>query len=94
MGTKNQPDLELVLMEVKPGLIWDEDTAKQIKSLVQKGAFGAGVFEVDDCRVAYEELRKKGVEFKSPPTERPYGIEAIMKDPSGNWFSLKQHEKV
>jgi hypothetical protein len=25
-----------------------------------------------------------------PPTERPYGIEALIKDDSGNWFSLTQ----
>jgi len=23
-----------------------------------------------------------------PPTERPYGLEALMKDDSGNWFSM------
>jgi hypothetical protein len=25
-----------------------------------------------------------------PPTERFYGIEALMKDNSGNWFSMTQ----
>jgi hypothetical protein len=25
-----------------------------------------------------------------PPTERPYGIEALIKDESDNWFSLTQ----
>jgi AraC-like DNA-binding protein len=24
------------------------------------------------------------------PTERPYGIEAVFKDNSGNWFSLTE----
>ena len=24
------------------------------------------------------------------PKERPYGIEALFKDDSGNWFSLSQ----
>ena len=36
------------------------------------------------------ELKAKGVEFSQPPTERFYGIEALMKDNSGNWFSLTQ----
>jgi hypothetical protein len=30
------------------------------------------------------------VEFSQPPTERFYGIEALFKDNSGNWFSLSQ----
>ena len=50
-----------------------------------------GVLAVDDCRKTYEELKGKGVEFVSEPTERPYGVEAVMKDPFGNWFSLTQH---
>jgi len=27
----------------------------------------------------------------SEPEERPYGIEAVFKDNSGNWFSPTQH---
>jgi hypothetical protein len=30
------------------------------------------------------------VEFLQPPTERPYGIEAPIKDDSGNWSSMTQ----
>ena len=41
-----------------------------------------------DCQKTYEELKAKGVEFTQPPTERFYGVEALMKDNSGNWFSL------
>ena len=53
-------------------------------------AFGAGVFETDDCQKTYDELVAKGVEFTQPPTEQFYGIEAMGKDNSGNWFSLVQ----
>ena len=38
----------------------------------------------------YEELKAKGVQFASEPTERPYGVEAVFRDNSGNWFSLTQ----
>ena len=34
--------------------------------------------------------KAKGVQFISEPAERPYGIEAVFKDNSGNWFSLTQ----
>ena len=42
------------------------------------------------CRATYEELKAKGVEFLSPPADRFYGIECILKDNSGNWFSMTQ----
>ena len=49
--------------------------------------FGLGM-SVDDCRKTYEELRAKGVEFIQPPEERPYGVEAVARDNSGNWMVL------
>ena len=90
LGTPTQPDLEIVLMQPKPGFMFDEATVETMTELRRKGAFGAGVFQTDDCRKTYEELKAKGVEFKSEPAERPYGIEAIFRDDSGNWFSLTQ----
>jgi hypothetical protein len=30
------------------------------------------------------------VEFLQEPAERPYGVEALFRDDSGNWFSLTQ----
>jgi predicted enzyme related to lactoylglutathione lyase len=51
------------------------------------GGFGVAT---DDCRKAYEELSAKGVEFVQPPSERPYGVEAVMRDNSGNWLVLVQ----
>ena len=65
----------------------DVDT---IRELMKKGAFGAGVFQTADCRKTYEEMKAKGVEFVSPPKEQFYGVEAVFKDPFGNWFSMTQ----
>ena len=90
VGPKGQKDLEIVLMEPQAGFMYDEATATQIKELMGKGAFGAGVFHTADCQSTYEELKEKGVEFMTEPAERPYGIEATFKDTSGNWFSLTQ----
>jgi len=91
VGPKGQPDLEMVLSEVKPGGMFDAEAAGHLRALLQKGALGAGVLQADDCRATYEDLKSKGVEFVSPPQEQPYGIEAVFKDDSGNWFSLTQH---
>jgi catechol 2,3-dioxygenase-like lactoylglutathione lyase family enzyme len=90
VGPKSQPELEIVLMPVAPSPMMDEATAGTIRELVGKGVFGAGVLETDDVHATYKELRAKGVEFMGEPQERPYGIEALLKDDSGNWFSLTQ----
>jgi catechol 2,3-dioxygenase-like lactoylglutathione lyase family enzyme len=90
VGPKGQPDLEIVLMAPKPGPMLDEEAAAAVRLLLKKGVLGAGVFEVDDCRKTYEELKAKGVQFAGAPEERFYGIEAIMKDGLGNWFSMTQ----
>lgn len=93
VGPKSQTDFEIALMEPRAGFMFDEETAAQIRALVEKGSLGTGVFDTDDCHATYEELKSKGVEFKSPPAERPYGIEALFKDNSGNWFSLTERKE-
>jgi catechol 2,3-dioxygenase-like lactoylglutathione lyase family enzyme len=90
LNTPDHPDFEIILMEPKPGMLMDEATSTQLRAVMAKGVLGAGVFNTDDCRKTYEELKSRGVEFLSEPTERHYGIEAVFKDNSGNWFSLTQ----
>jgi extradiol dioxygenase family protein len=68
----------------------DAETAEQVRALVAKGGFGAGVLATDDCRRSYQELSARGVEFLQEPAERFYGTEALFRDDSGNWFSLSQ----
>jgi predicted enzyme related to lactoylglutathione lyase len=51
---------------------------------------GAGVLTTEDCHQTYKELSAKGVTFLSEPAERPYGIEAVLRDDSGNVISLVQ----
>jgi catechol 2,3-dioxygenase-like lactoylglutathione lyase family enzyme len=83
------PDQEFVLMDPSHSML-DAATAEQVRALVAKGALSPGVLATDDCRGDYEKLTAKGVEFVAPPAERPYGIEAILRDDSGNWFSFTQ----
>lgn len=90
LNTKDQPDFEIILMEPKAGMLMDAETATKLREIMDKGVLGAGVFNTDDCRATYEELKSKGVEFVAEPAERPYGIEAVFRDNSGNWFSLTQ----
>jgi catechol 2,3-dioxygenase-like lactoylglutathione lyase family enzyme len=90
---REQQDTEIILMPVKVGHMFDEQSAEQMRDLIQKGKLGSGVFETNDCRATYEELKAKGVEFMSEPKEQFYGTEALFKDNSGNWFSLSSHPK-
>jgi catechol 2,3-dioxygenase-like lactoylglutathione lyase family enzyme len=90
LSPRGQPDLEIILAPLTPGPMFDAEQAEQIKGLVQNGALGIGVFQTDDINGDYERLNKQGVEFVSPPEEKFYGIEAIVKDNSWNWFSLTQ----
>jgi catechol 2,3-dioxygenase-like lactoylglutathione lyase family enzyme len=88
-----QPDIEISLMAISEGMLFDEESAPAMRELVKKGTFGFGVFECSDLKATYEELLAKGVEFTKPPTEEFYGYEALFKDDSGNWFSLGQKKK-
>lgn len=94
VSPKGQPDLELALMAVKPSPLLNEEDCEKVRELVVKGKMPGGVFGTADCRKTYEELKAKGVEFKQEPKEQFYGIEAILKDPFGNWFSLTQEKEM
>jgi len=85
-----QPELEITLMPVKEGMMWSKETAEQMRNLVKNGTFGFGVFECKDIYATYEEMKAKGVEFSKAPTKEFYGVEALFRDDSGNWFSLGQ----
>lgn len=85
-----QPELQIVLYALAPSPMMSEAVVEQLRGLVRAGALGTGVLEADDCRATYEELSAQGVEFLAPPQEQAYGIEAILKDPAGNWFSMVQ----
>lgn len=89
VGMKDQPELQLTLMVPGPPSM-DPESAEQLKALIAKGVLGAGAFNTDDCHATYAELSGRGVEFIQAPEDRPYGIEAIFRDDSGNWYSLTQ----
>jgi catechol 2,3-dioxygenase-like lactoylglutathione lyase family enzyme len=90
VGPKGQPDLEIVLMPVDKGPHLSAEKVEVIRDLIRSNTFGVGVLETDDVQKEYEELSAKGVEFVRPPEEQFYGIEAMFRDDSGNWFSLTQ----
>ena len=90
VGPVGQPDIAVVLMEVPGPPVFDSETAEQLKTLVAKGAAGGLFFMTDDCQATYEELKNRGVEFSQEPMERPYGIDAGFRDPSGNQIRMME----
>jgi catechol 2,3-dioxygenase-like lactoylglutathione lyase family enzyme len=90
VGVPGQPDVAIALMSVPGPPVFDEETRRQIQTLVAKGASGGLFFQTDDCRGTYEELRSRGVEFLQEPVEQPYGIDVGFRDPSGNNFRVVQ----
>ena len=90
VGPAGQPDVSIVLMAIPGPPVMDADTTEQVKSLMAKGFAGTVFFTTDDIRSDYEQLKSRGVEFTEDPEERPYGIDAGFRDPSGNSFRLTQ----
>jgi catechol 2,3-dioxygenase-like lactoylglutathione lyase family enzyme len=90
VSPEDQPDFSIVLMAVPGPPVFEEGTAEQVRELVAKGAANSVFLTTDDCRASYEELKGRGVEFVDEPEERPYGIDAGFRDPSGNHLRLTQ----
>ncbi len=92
VSAPEQPEMEIVLFPAGGGggKEFDDDVKAALKLLLDKGVMGAGVLQTNDCRATYEELKAKGVHFKSEPKEQFYGVEAIVTDGCGNWFSMTE----
>jgi len=101
VAPKGQSDLEIILMKVGSGSDFiqmkggsggknDTKDLDAMAALLKKGMFSAGAFRTADCRKTFAELKAKGVEFISEPKDQFYGVEAVFKDPFGNWFSMSQ----
>jgi uncharacterized glyoxalase superfamily protein PhnB len=94
VGPAGQPDFAIVLMAIPGPPVMDDATAEQVRALVAKGFAGAVFLTTEDCQASYEELKGRGVEFTEQPEERPYGIDAGFRDPSGNALRLTQVREI
>lgn len=90
VAPKGQPDVAIVLMAIPGPPVMDDATAAQVRDLMSKGFAGTVFLTTGDCRGDYERLSARGVEFAQAPEERPYGIDAGFRDPSGNHLRLTQ----
>ena len=86
VGHPSQPELQLHLTTPSKPLS-DDLIAAMRRAQAEGGLPGVGL-NVDDCRATHRDLAAKGVEFLQEPQDRPYGVEALMRDNSGNWIVL------
>ena len=86
----DHPELEVTLMVPGPPL--DQEMADAVRRAMANGNMGGFGLQTTDCHKDYDDLVSKGVEFTQPPADRPYGIEAIMRDNSGNWLVLVEQK--
>ncbi len=89
-----QPDVSIVLMAIPGHPMVDEETRAQIRALTAKGMSATVFLTTEDCRASFEELKARGVEFVEEPEDRPYGIDAGFRDPSGNHIRLTQLKQL
>jgi catechol 2,3-dioxygenase-like lactoylglutathione lyase family enzyme len=83
-------DVALTLMAIPGPPVFDAETQTAMKELLAKGAVGGLFFATDDIQATYEELKSRGVEFTQEPTQQPYGIDAGIRDVSGNHMRIAQ----
>lgn len=82
-----QPSFQLGLFKPQPPTL-DEATAETMREMVAKGAMPPLVLTVDNCKTAYDRMRKQGVEFTQEPIERYGNVDATFRDPSGNGWKM------
>jgi predicted enzyme related to lactoylglutathione lyase len=90
VAPKTQPDACIILMPLQVGPLTDEASVAALRELLAKGVLSGGVLATDDCKRTHEELKARGVEFIREPKEMPYGVEALFRDDSGNFYSLTE----
>jgi catechol 2,3-dioxygenase-like lactoylglutathione lyase family enzyme len=88
----DQPSFQLGLYKPGPPVL-DVNTAETVSQIVAKGAMPPLVLVVDDCRAAFERMRKAGVEFTQEPVTRYGSTDANFRDPSGNGWKMIEERK-
>lgn len=50
----------------------------------------AFTFRVADCQATYEELRRRGAAFLTPPVSSPWEVRAFFRDPDGHLLEISE----
>jgi predicted enzyme related to lactoylglutathione lyase len=80
---------EVAIVLQKPSAPF-QSPAEAERMLAQIGHGTTWVVETDDCKAEHAAMVAKGVTFRDPPKEMPWGISAVFEDLYGNPFNLLQ----
>jgi catechol 2,3-dioxygenase-like lactoylglutathione lyase family enzyme len=86
-------DVSLVLQsfDLQP---MDDAARERIRQSLATGFNPPLIFQVEDCRATIEQLRERGVDITQEPEEQFYGVDAGIRDPSGNSIRITQPAAV
>ncbi len=90
VGPVGQPDIAVVLMAVPGPPVFEDGDGAQLEALSRRAPPAASSSRPTTAAATCEELKARGVEFTQEPMERPYGVDAGFRDPSGNQIRLVQ----
>ncbi|MEO7664098.1 MAG: VOC family protein, partial [Candidatus Limnocylindrales bacterium] len=90
VAPKGQDDMAIVLMAIMGPPVLDRATGDSIRNLMSLGYAGTVFLTTPDCKRSVAEFKARGVEFTEEPEDRPYGLDASFRDPSGNSIRLTQ----
>jgi catechol 2,3-dioxygenase-like lactoylglutathione lyase family enzyme len=72
----------------------DQANRERIAQSLATGFNPPLIFEVEDCRATIERLRERGVDITQEPEDQFYGVDAGIRDPSGNSIRITQPAPV
>jgi predicted enzyme related to lactoylglutathione lyase len=84
VASKGQ-DVQIALQKPEPSM-HGEARAKEMTERI--GQAPTGVLVTNDCKKTYETLLARGVKFSSPPSQQPWGVQAVLQDLYGNSYAL------
>jgi hypothetical protein len=73
VSASKQPDLQVIPASWVPEHVGKNPTA---------------VLYTDNCQATYDKLRDRRVVFTEGPQEKPFGLQAVLKDLYGNSYAL------
>ncbi|MEP7046275.1 MAG: VOC family protein [Ilumatobacteraceae bacterium] len=89
IGHPSQPEIQVHLTTPGPPMS-PEFVGSIHRALDEGGTFAMGL-SVTDCAATVADLEANGVVVLNPPGERPYGVEALIRDNTGNYIVLVEH---